>query len=228
MVIDMKKYMLFLTCCSIFLLASCVKEDPIIDDEDPVDNVVECTTDQIKQGDQCIDLTGSEIQLRNAIEQSKNLDNYKIVVTISEGENIQEMSLYVDDSMSMLQTANQTDYYRVSGAICEHKIESNGVSTTTEVSCDTQSNLLLLQSIDYTMFILESGAYHLKDSERPIIEASLEPFFSDISLDDVTISIADNRISFVTYYITVDALEMVLQMEYTDIDQVELTWGDAS
>ena len=148
----MKKLILILFIFTLFLTAC--TDDPITED-------VNCTDTQVEVDKVCVDLTGTEIQLRRVIEFTKTIDNYKLDITISEGIDELNILMMFDDNVSSISTLNQVDYFINNDNICEHILVVNDFIETKDYDCFNGDYYSLFKDLEYSWFSLVNGKYIL-------------------------------------------------------------------
>lgn len=227
----MKKLLVVLLFFSTMTLAGCNEEDPIDDpiicnaESQLVDGVcvpieieeIECTENQILEGDTCIDLSGSEIALRYAFENSIGLNNYKLTTLV---EN-QGFILEVDEEIRKLVTPTYTEYFKVDGDTCYVKHVFNDVVTVTSDDC-VEGSPLFYEELEYSWFELSEGKYSLLSEYNETLSA----YFDGSVISSFQLSIKNGYINemFIEFDGLSDSLSYIMTLE--DIGVIELDYDE--
>ena len=226
----MKKLLVFLLFFSIFVLSACDDGEPIelvcegethLEDGVCMPNEVqevECTNNQIKVEDVCVDLLGTEIALRDALAKSDGLDNYQLTTLID----THSIVLQVDGNIRKLVTPAYIEYFKVEGDLCFAKPIFNDVVEESSEACSDETNLIY-SGLDYSWFELVSGKYQLKSEYNDVVSNN----FEGSNVIFFQLSIKDGYVSEV--YLEIQELTTVYYMMQFDlIDAVDLDYNEVN
>ena len=211
----MKKLSVLILLIIMIFLSSCKKE-PVIED------VIPCTDIQIEVDGECIDLTGQQIQLRNVLENTQEITNYELLVTITENEIQYEIMMMFDDNKSAIQTLNQIDYYTDYFGVCEHLTVMNEVIIISSADCNTDDTYLFFKNFDYTWFSVIDGRYSLNQENYTDIEEFFLETFPSSSLESFTMSATEAFIADMILELSIDDEIYIIELVISSIDQVDL------
>ena len=214
----MKKLIIFILLILITSLTACAKEE-IIDD---IIEDIPCTDVQIEVDGECIDLTGSQIQLREVLNNTKDLSNYELLVTITENDTEFEIIMMFDDNESSIQTINQIDYYADIIGVCSHTTVMNEVITTTSADCFTDDTYLFFKDFDYTWFTVVEGRYALNQDNYSEIEPFFAESFPSSTLESFTMSTTQSYIADMIIELLIDDVVYTIKLDISSIDQIDI------
>jgi len=214
----MKKLIIFTLFILITSLTACAKE-PVIDD---IIEDIPCTDVQIEVDGECINLTGPQIQLREVLNNTKDLSNYELLVTITENDIEFEIIMMFDDDKSSIQTLNQIDYYINRFGVCSHTTIMNEVITTTSLDCFTDDTYLFFKDFDYTWFTVVEGRYALNQENYSEIEAFFAEGFPNSTLESFTMSTTQLYIADMIIELLIDDVAYTIELDISSIDQINI------
>ncbi len=218
----MKKLIVLTLLLFIFSLTACDNE--MIDDPigDVVIDDIACTDIQIEIDGECVDLTGQQIQLRTVLDYTKEISNYKLQVTITEDETDFDIIMMFDNNISLIQTLNQTDYYKDNLGVCEHTTVVNEVIISNSQTCFSDETYLFFKDFEYSWFTVISGRYVLNQENYSNIEIFFSKMFPNSSLETFSMSASQTNISDMILELMVDDEIYTLTMTISLIDQINI------
>lgn len=214
----MKKLIIFILLILITSLTACAKREII---EDIIEDIP-CTDVQIEVDGECIDLTGPQIQLREVLNNTKELSNYELLVTIKEFDTEFEIIMMFDDEKSSIQTINQIDYYVDSYGICSHTTVMNEVIIIDSADCFTDDTYLFFKNFDYTWFTVVEGRYALNQENYSEIVAFFAQSFPSSTLESFTMSTTDSYISDMIVELLIDDIVYIIELDISSINQINI------
>lgn len=189
--------------------------------DDEVEDIP-CTDFQVEIDDVCIDLTAGEIQLRQAIEYIKEISNYELIVTITEGETKFEFIMSFDNNMSSIETLNQVDYYIDNNGTCKHVKVINDIVLTDDFNCFSGDTYLLFKNFEYSWFALIDGEYILNEANYEDIEMYFRDEFPNSYLQSFTMSVNDVSVSSILIELNIESEIYLIEMNISSIDLVSI------
>lgn len=192
---------------SILLLASCTTN------EQP--KKLECTNLQFELDETCIDLTGPQIQLKTAIENTNEIDNYRLQIIITDETFLEDVSIEVliDQNMAQMTVYDLVTTYETDDQNCQQ------TQTFNETGQSIGECVLPMQTIyknlNFLWFELDEGIYKIKEE----FISELNVFnLEELPVLDVFLLINANYISEVT----IQYDQLTIQYTISNIDEVNL------
>lgn len=218
----MRKSLFLLLLILVITLSGCDKESPEIIPED-----TSCSVNQEEIDGQCYDLTGTQIQLRNAINDTKEVDNYSMSVHILNDDLDYSIEIDVTDTITRMvyDAESRTEYFKKNiDGTCEYKELYRDVLKTDTVTCSSSTDFSFFKSFEYSWFELKSGTFHIKSDKLSTVSELFNFNSSNMTITDVELATASNLISDIV--ISVDAItsSYEITIEIRNIDGVQLEW----
>lgn len=220
----MKKAIMGLVLLFVLLLSSCDNEEVFLPPE-----IIECTENQIKFEDSCINLSGSEIQLRESIENSMDISNYVLEVKIIT-ENLEyPITIFIDDDLSqMIYDYSQREqlFKNNSDGTCSVVETYLLTEQEYEIDCSNLEDYTFFKTFEYSWFEINAGKYRVKEEFISNIEESVNFGFESIEITNVDLSVIDNHLSEINIGFIVNETSYIVMMAISQIGQVELIWEE--
>lgn len=212
----MKKKILILLLLVVFTMTGCT--NTVIDDP------LACEEGEMLIGEDCKVLSGAEIQLYNAINNTHNIVAYDMDVSISNETEMVELNIAVkDDETSIVIDHERSITYTSSDGICEVVEVYLDTEMNHTENCNETDRYAFFTEFDYTWFVLESGKYKLVEGHYETVEELFDGFLENAEIIDFQTSVQNGYISEVTLVIEINAIEYTVEMVISNLLVVQLT-----
>jgi hypothetical protein len=154
----------------------------------------ECDDNQIEVDEECITLSGPEMQLYQSLLMMASQDNYQMDVSIQSPNDLTYTAVIaIDGTDSMYMDEGETIYYHQDGDICSETVVRWNQTTSNPIDCKTESSRFYT-AFTYEMFELVSGQFYLEETFYPVVDDMVHTIDPDASLSSLSMQISPTGI----------------------------------
>lgn len=205
----MKKLLLFpiLFLCLIFL-SSC--------DKPPV-----CGEDDMLIDGTCVPLEPEAIALKEALETMKMIDNYRLSIGLSRGEEHYVMELSFDDNRSSFRIGDMTEYYENTQEGCFRYLMTTDGYQGDSYDCSFEPDPFY-QYFDFDWFTWIDGVYYLEYQHLNHVSAFFQSEMEGSTASNFTLTLVSGRFDQFELDVNHDGAIWNVTMTFSDFDQVTI------
>ena len=163
-----------------------------------------------------------ELALMNAIANIEMMSNYKLDITIQNGFDLYYVVIEFDDEKSSFLFDNTKDYYEIKNGVISHYIEQGNTYSKEIITAQQNNEYDFFKAFQVSWFTYNNGKYLLNLQNQASLQAFFEPSFAGSELSSFEMTIVDNYISEMSFFLQVEEVSYRFVMEFSNIGTVDI------
>ncbi|MDO9628857.1 MAG: hypothetical protein Q7I99_03060 [Acholeplasmataceae bacterium] len=207
----MRKIFYVIMLFGLFFIQACKGEETV-----PIEIV--CGTNEENVDGVCqIIYLPEELALMNAIKNIETMKNYQLDITIQNGFELYDVVIQFDDEKSSFEFDGQKDYYELSSGTLYHYVPQGSIYAKQTLTQSQNSEYDFFKAFEIEWFTYNNGKYLMNLQNQGDAQIFFESSFPDSELSGFEMTIVDNHISEMIFFLLAGEINYRFIIEFNNI-----------
>jgi hypothetical protein len=214
---NMRKIFYIFMLLGLFFLQGCQDEG-----EPSVPTLVCGTNEEVVDGVCKAIYEPEELALMNAIDHIGEMSNYQLNITIQNGFELYDVVIEFDGEKSSFLFDGVKDYYEIKNGVISHYIQQGNIYTKETITSSQNSEYDFFKAFQVSWFTYNNGKYLLNLQNEASLQTFFESSFSGSELSSFEMTIVDDYISEMIFFLQVEEISYRFIIEFNNIGTVDI------
>jgi len=163
-----------------------------------------------------------ELALMNAIANIDEMSNYKLDITIQNGFELYDVMIEFDGDKSSFLFDGIKDYYEIKNGVINHYVQQGNTYSKETINTQQNSEYDFFKAFQVSWFTYNNGKYLLNLQNQASLQAFFEPSFAGSELSSFEMTIVDDYISEMSFFLQVEDISYRFIIEFNNIGTVDI------
>lgn len=187
-------------------------------------DIVTCDEGYILEGDTCV-VVDTRTDLEKAFEQSIDIDNYTMNITVTEGIVTSHFTMQFDGNTSSFTVGGNTEYYERTLDVCTKVTIQAGTIISETIDCldDSDSRFQFFHGFEIEWFTETEDGYTITEGNYIFIDNFFRTTISQASVSDFVLTLEDDYFSTFDFIVTTPDTMYEMSIAFSNINDTVIT-----